>query len=340
MIDIDEMIDNIKQKHVYIQTHNFPDPDAIASAYGLQHLLAGKGIKSTIVYKGKVDHGSSNAMVQKLNIPIIEFNDIKEQMTEDVEIFLVDSQKGNANIIDMPGDEVVCFDHHPTFEVVEYKYSDIRPNVGACSSIIAQYLFKYHIELNVNVATALLYGIKIDTANLTRGVSQLDLDIFYKLFDKVDKQVLADLDNSVLSYEDLKSYVLAINSIRTVDRTTYANTGRNCPEPLIASISDFIMMLDTTDNTVVYSIKDDGIKISVRSTGRIDAGNIVNIALKGIGSGGGHEHMAGGFVPYKTTMEKPYENEVYIETMIGDIEKRFEVAIGNMLNNNIKKSLW
>ena len=239
----------------------------------------------------------------------------------------------------MPGDEVVCFDHHPTFEVVEYKYSDIRPNVGACSSIIAQYLFKYHIELNVNVATALLYGIKIDTANLTRGVSQLDLDIFYKLFDKVDKQVLADLDNSVLSYEDLKSYVLAINSIRTVDRTTYANTGRNCPEPLIASISDFIMMLDTTDNTVVYSIKDDGIKISVRSTGRIDAGNIVNIALKGIGSGGGHEHMAGGFVPYKTTMEKPYQNEVYIETMISDIEKRFEVAIGNMLNNNIKKSL-
>ena len=88
MIDIDEMIDNIKQKHVYIQTHNFPDPDAIASAYGLQHLLAGKGIKSTIVYKGKVDHGSSNAMVQKLNIPIIEFNDIKEQMTEDVSKYL------------------------------------------------------------------------------------------------------------------------------------------------------------------------------------------------------------------------------------------------------------
>ena len=151
--------------------------------------------------------------------------------------------------------------------------------------------------------------------------------------------MLADLDNSVLSYEDLKSYVLAINSIRTVDRTTYANTGRNCPEPLIASISDFIMFLVTTDNTVVYSIKDDCIKISVRSTGRIDAGNIVNIALKGIGSGGGHEHMAGGFVPYKTTMEKPYQNEVYIETMISDIEKRFEVAIGNMLNNNIKKSL-
>lgn len=26
-------------KHAYIQTHNFPDPDAITSAFGLQRLL-------------------------------------------------------------------------------------------------------------------------------------------------------------------------------------------------------------------------------------------------------------------------------------------------------------
>jgi len=329
MIDIDEMIKNIGQKHVYIQMHNFPDPDAIASAYGLQYLLAGKGMKSTIVYKGRVDHGSSNAMVQRLNIHIMEFNDIREKMTEDVEIFLVDSQKGNANIIDMPGDEVVCFDHHPTFETVEYKYSDIRPEVGACASIIAEYIFKYHIELDINVATALLYGIKIDTANLTRGVSQLDLDVFYKLFNKADKQILAELDNSVLSHQDLKAYVSAINSIKTVDRTTYANIGRNCAEPLIASVSDFIMTLDTTDNTVVYSIRDDGIKISVRSTGKIDAGNITNAALKGIGSGGGHEHMAGGFVPYAAGLTKPYDDNKYIQHMINNIEERFEQEIRN-----------
>ena len=43
--------------------------------------------------------------------------------------------------------------------------------------------------------------------------------------------------------------------------------------------------------------------------------------------------MAGGFVPYKTTKEKPYENEAYIQTMIGDIEKRFECEIKKVLNN-------
>ena len=31
------------------------------------------------------------------------------------------------------------------------------------------------------MATALLYGIKVDTADMKRGVTQLDLDMFYSL---------------------------------------------------------------------------------------------------------------------------------------------------------------
>lgn len=101
MIDLTKMIDSFTHRHVFIQTHNFPDPDAIASAYGLQYLLHSRGLESTIIYKGKVEHGSSNAMVKKLGIEIIEYSDMTE-MSQDAEIILVDSQKGNANIIDMP----------------------------------------------------------------------------------------------------------------------------------------------------------------------------------------------------------------------------------------------
>ena len=139
MIDLTKMIDSFTHRHVFIQTHNFPDPDAIASAYGLQYLLHSRGLESTIIYKGKVEHGSSNAMVKKLGIEIIEYSDMTE-MSQDAEIILVDSQKGNANIIDMPGNEVVCIDHHPIFGKSQYTFSDIRPEVGACASMIAQYI--------------------------------------------------------------------------------------------------------------------------------------------------------------------------------------------------------
>lgn len=326
MFNFQQMIGSIKHKHIYIQMHNFPDPDAIASAYGLQFLLEQKNIKSTICYKGRVDHGSSYSMVEKLGINIVEYEELK-YMDTNSEIILVDAQKGNANIIDMPGEEVMCIDHHPTYEKVDYVFSDIRPEVGACSSIIAQYFFNNNIVMSSKVATALLYGIKVDTANMTRGVSDLDLEMFYKIFNMADRQMIAALDYSVLRREDLQAYANAINSIETVGKISFANTGMNCQEALIAAISDFIMMLDSTDITVVYSLRDDGIKISLRCNNGMDVGKIANKVLSGIGSGGGHENMAGGFVPYSSSIKNPTEDDAYVNAMIKDIRDRFVAEI-------------
>ena len=55
MTKFEELLQQINRQHVYIQTHNFPDPDAIASAYGLKVLLEKKGIGATICYKGRID---------------------------------------------------------------------------------------------------------------------------------------------------------------------------------------------------------------------------------------------------------------------------------------------
>lgn len=322
MIDLEKIISIVKDNHIYIQMHNFPDPDAIASAYGLQNLLAHKQINSTICYKGKADCGSMNAMIRLLGINIVEYSELSN-MTEAAKIILVDAQKGNANIIDMPGEEIICIDHHPTYEQADYIYSDIRPEVGACASIIAQYFFDNDVIIDKNVATALLYGIKIDTANMTRGVSELDLDMFYRIYGLADKKLISELDNSVLRQTDLKHYANAIESINTINRISFANTGVDCPDAIIASISDFIMQLDTTDITVVYSIKRDGIKISFRSSNGFNVGKAANKALSGIGSGGGHENMAGGFVWYDKEVDRPFENTEYIKQLLNEIQSRF-----------------
>ena len=58
------------------------------------------------------------------------------------------------------------------------------------------------------------------------------------------------------------------------------------------------MSLDGIDFAVAYSAKEEGVKLSIRSGGVYDAGRISNRALKDIGNGGGHEHMAGGFISY------------------------------------------
>lgn len=313
---LEEMLECIKNKHIFIQTHNFPDPDAIASAFGMKVLLQKRGISSTICYQGKIDKFSTKKMIETLGIEIKSISEI-DSIAEEDEILLVDSQVGNANLKDSCGNTIICIDHHPSFGIADYRYCDIRPRVGACASMVATYFISNDIKIDKDVATALMYGIKVDTANLSRGVSNLDLNMFYSLYNLSDMDLINSLETSTLQFNDLSAYANAIKSIKVYDNISFANTGNHCPEPLIASISDFMLLIAGVNLCVVYSIKVDGIKISVRSdAGSFDAGQLTNDALYGIGSGGGHPSMAGGFVPFTESHEK-------VDEMIEQIENNF-----------------
>lgn len=315
MTKFDELTGKINREHVYIQTHNFPDPDAIASAYGMQRLLAHRGIRSTICYKGKIDRYSTQKMRELMEIECLNVEDLEAILTSDDEVILVDAQKGNSNIININGDEIICIDHHPRNDKNDYRFADIRPEVGACSTIIAQYFFENAIPMDKQVATALTYAIRIDTNNLSRGISRLDLEMICWMYDECDYEIIHLLENSNLCFEDLVAYSNAISSIEVYDNISFADTGEDCP--VIASISDFMLALKEVSFSVVYSRWDNGIKLSVRSEmSTLDAGKIVSAALEGIGNGGGHAAMAGGFVPFSGD-----EQEVVI--LLDQIKERF-----------------
>lgn len=325
---LDELFETITKKHIYIQTHNFPDPDAIASAFGIQKILETQRIKSTICYQGKIDKGSTKLMCDKLGISIKCIDEITD-MSEEDEVIIVDSQIGNANLEKVKGKITMCIDHHPSFGFTAYDFCDIRPRVGACASIIAAYFFANDLKIERNVATALMYGIKVDTANLTRGVSDLDLNMFYALYNMCDMDLINSLETSTIEFEDLDAYANAIKSIKIYDNISFANTGNHCPEPLIASIADFMMLISGVNVCVVYSIKVDGIKISVRCPKVVfDAGRLTGDALKGIGSGGGHPSMAGGFVPFNDSHVKVDELIEQIKNNFIDTVIRYEKYIG------------
>lgn len=297
MTKLEELIEIIRGEDVYIQTHNYPDQDALASAYGLKYLLEVKGIKATICYKGQVDKLNTIAMMDELNISTVYIDDEKE-MDETSKIIIIDGQKGNANVQDFIGDEVACIDHHKLQETDMYKFFDIRSEVGACSSIIASYYVENNIEMPVSVATALLYGVKMDTNNLSRGVSDLDIDMFYMLFKKADRDSIRRFDCCSLQMEDLKAYSAAIENLKVFGNVGIVNIGKNCGEAILGTMSDFIMSLDKVKFSVVYSYRAGGIKFSVRNEEiGLDAATVIRECLKGYGSGGGHATMAAGFVP-------------------------------------------
>lgn len=297
MNKLQKLVSKLNAEHVYIQTHNFPDPDAISSAFGLQYLLKLYGISSTICYKGKVDRCNTRRMMEIFGISATNVDKLGETI-KGSKIILIDAQRNNGNTYDLECDEVISIDHHPIFENASYIYSDIRSDVGACASIIASYFVENEIDIPENVATALLYGIKVDTAKLSRGVSKFDMDMFYALFFKANNKQLAYLESNAIQLEDLKAYASAIESIAVEDGISFANTGEDCPEALIAEVADFMAELQNVYFSVVYSIRKESIKFSVRSMRHIgcNAGEIIIEALEGLGTGGGHVTMAGGYV--------------------------------------------
>ena len=101
MTKLQELLKQINRKHVYIQTHNFPDPDAIASALGIQELLKHNGISSTICYKGKIDRYSTDKLRELMEIELLNVEDLSTILTDEDEVILVDAQKGNSNIVDI-----------------------------------------------------------------------------------------------------------------------------------------------------------------------------------------------------------------------------------------------
>lgn len=309
------LIDEIKDRRVYIQTHNSPDPDAIASAAGLQFLLERMGVNAVICYKGEIEKYNTVRMIELFGIKISHISDISDMKSDDA-IILVDSQKGNSNITDFPGDEVAVIDHHPIFVENTYLYSDIRPKIGACSSMIASYIFDIAKDIDKNIATLLLYGIKMDTLDLSRGVSELDIDMFYVLYKRADLDMLKKLQINTLEYDDLAAYSNAIRNIKIYGKIGFSNTGAECPDSLLGTVSDFILALKEVDVAVVFSEKNGGIKVSIRSEDdSIDAGKVISEALKNVGNGGGHKSMAGGFIDSigKSKIKGDYEH--FMETV-------------------------
>lgn len=295
-MNLNDLIKLLKGEKVYIQTHNFPDPDAIASAFGLKQFLKYHGIESTICYDGKIEKLNIKKMVTTFGIDIYPIKQL-EQIRGEEYVITVDAQKLNANITGIHGNEIACIDHHPMFVECDYKYQDIRMT-GACATIIASYYDTMNTPIEPNVAAALLYGIKMDTLEFTRGVTELDVNMFGFLFRYADKDKLNSMYRNVMEFEDLRAYGAAIETISVCDRIGFAEIPFDCPDGLIATISEFILSLNVVEVAIVYARREDGLKISVRSeVEEINAGTLTNLALSSVGNGGGHPSMAGGFIP-------------------------------------------
>ncbi len=329
-MDWKKLIDILKGHKVWIQTHNFPDPDAIASAYGLQQFLLYHGVDSEICYTGMVDKISVTKMFSTFNIDasLVEHSEINESDY----VVLVDGQKYNANLTDIPGDEVAVIDHHKTVYPCEYLYKDVRI-VGSCATLIAEYYKESNTPMSDTVATVLSYGLKMDTDSMNRGVTKLDIEMMEYLFDKTDQDLVKALYSNDMELQDLRAYGAAIENIQIFGAVGLARIPFNCPDALIAMVADFIMRLEQVTLAIIYSEREDCLKFSIRCEDpNVHAGDMTREALKGIGDGGGHFSMAGGIIPNENRID---DRSIEDKTIYERFMKAYEANIVEEKNKHL-----
>jgi nanoRNase/pAp phosphatase (c-di-AMP/oligoRNAs hydrolase) len=292
-----DLIGVLKKEHpVIIQTHDYPDHDAIASGFALRRLLEHYGFCCELCYGGELQSDTLSESIRMLEIPVIAASDLV--LTDRSQVILVDGFAGNKNVTNLAGTLVGIIDHHAPPEISTCRFCDIRPSYGSCSTIIYLYYLETAVEIASSVATALLMGIMMDTAYMTRGVAPVDLAAFSGLFFKGNWERAAYVLRNCLSTRDLPVIRYAINNCRINGDVCFVELENSCSPELLGLLSDYFLSFKEIHFVVTWELSDEECRISVRSE---DAGRpadaIIRETLKGIGSGGGHMHMSGGSIP-------------------------------------------
>ncbi|MEX2444273.1 MAG: DHH family phosphoesterase [Alkalispirochaeta sp.] len=285
-----------KDRTVVVQAHDFPDHDAVGTAYALSELLKRQGWTVYLAYGGTIQSESLRDAITALEIEIHQVGQL--ELADEAQLIVVDGFVGNSNMTTLPGTVVAVIDHHPPPYPAQCDYVDIRDEYGSCSTILYDYYRTAGVALTHNVATALLMGVMMDTAFMTRGVADVDLEAFGVLFRQGDWKRAARLLRNSLSLKDLAAFRQAIDAcVVARDFAFIALQGEYTAE-VMALIADFFLQLREIQFVVVVSGERDEHRLSVRSEHPDHACDVViHEALDGVGAGGGHIHMGGGAIP-------------------------------------------
>jgi len=278
--------------------HDNPDPDAIASALALAHIARTAGVEADPCYFGEISHQENRALVNLLDLDLRNVESAAE-IEEYAGVALVDHSRPGVNDGLDPDTEVdVVVDHHPPRGPVEARFLDLRSSVGATSTLLATYLDRLGLTPSREVATALLYGIRIDTRNFTREAVEVDFEAAAFLLPHIDESVLDRVKEPSMSPDVLSTLAGAIRNRQVREDVLTSGVGQINDRDALAQAADKLLDMEGITIVVVHGFMEGTIYVSARARGTdVDLGEVLRDALGPIGSAGGHADMAGAQIP-------------------------------------------
>ncbi|MFW6436913.1 MAG: DHH family phosphoesterase [Halococcoides sp.] len=278
-----------------IVAHDNPDPDSIASGMALAAVADRLDCAARLYYFGSISHQQNRAFVNLLEIDLEAIDD--QAAIDDADaVALVDHTRPGVNDRLDPETPIdVVIDHHPPRAPVDARYVDLDSSVGATSSMMVEYLDHYDVDIDRRLATALLFGQRVDTDQFRREVSVADFDAAARLVAAADLSVLQRIENPGVSPSALETIGRAITNRRRHGSILTSFVGRPDDRDTLAQAADQLLAIRDVTTTLVYGLTDGTVYLSARARGTdLDVGTVLREAFDRIGSAGGHADMAGG----------------------------------------------
>ncbi|MCX9011922.1 MAG: DHH family phosphoesterase [Candidatus Methanoperedens sp.] len=295
--DLKKLISTVGDGKFAIIVHNNPDPDAISSAMGLKEIAGSVGVKAEILYKGQIGHHENKAFINLLDVELDQSKDFKS--TDYRKIALIEcSVPGVNNLLPADTPVSIVIDHHQAdIDEVKAEYIDIRPNIGATATIMTKYLQDLEIPIKTELATALLYGIKVDTDDFRRNTDPADFMAAAYLYPLANHDILSKFETPSRSVEEIDVLGEAIKNRDIKGSYLLSNVGTIHNRDTLAQAADYLLTLEGITTTIVFGLGEDHIYISGRSRDmRINIGKVMQDAF-GSDKAGGHAMLAGAQIP-------------------------------------------
>lgn len=320
-----EIVEALRGKgHILVVTHDHPDPDALASASALRHLLlVTTGQEATIAFGGIVGRSENRAMIEEFGIRTAALDSL--DLDDFAAVCMVDTQPGAGNNswpVERPIDLVV--DHHPQRpETTRCRYHDIREEFGACATILFEYLRIHEVYIGTKLATMLFYAIKSETQDLGREWIKADRDAYLSLLPFCNNHMLARIARPRIPHRYFAGFSRAIGVARLYGSALFFDLGELDTPEMVAEMAEFLLRAEGVETVLGTGCYQKVQILSLRLANEGEpAGVLLRKVVRELGTAGGHGLIAGGQIPL------PVRSGLKGKALAGELRRRFLAQLG------------
>ncbi|HUT62738.1 MAG TPA: hypothetical protein VMZ04_02160 [Anaerolineae bacterium] len=341
--NIKDFFELIVGRQLWIQTHDIPDPDALASAEAFRIIARYFGVSGRIVLNGFPNRRENRALIQECKIKTRPLESVKIRFALRSAWAFVDCLPGSGNVTLhplAPGDIFMAIDHHVkavnSWSDYPHAFITVNRTAGATATLIGKLLLELEIPFPPRLASALSYAIITDTQDFSRGASEVDLDMYAALFPLTNQKIISRLRNVTKPKQYFNIVHRSLANTYVYRHLAWVFIGEVESGESAAEMADFILSCERITWALALGNNPEKIFLSLRSSNPYARCEkiIHKLVPHSQSTVGGHNQFAGGYIIFDKTTDPNELADILVKRfvrLILRLPKSAEDPVGNLL---------